>query len=80
MIKNRYLYMLLLLGIVAQTIFAQYSDPNFGKPASGYGSDGTHQVGVISFSNPAYPEKDIEIYHPTDVSGKVPTIFYSHGV
>jgi len=70
--------MLLLLGIVAQTIFAQYSDPNFGKPASGYGSDGTHQVGVISFSNPAYPEKDIEIYHPTDVSGKVPTIFYSH--
>lgn len=57
---------------------AQYSDPNFPKPSSGYGSDGTHTVGVISFTNPYFTSKDIEIYHPSDVSTPVPTLFYSH--
>jgi hypothetical protein len=63
------------------SVFAQtsvYSDPNFTKPASGYGSDGTHTVAVASFSNPYFPSQDINIYYPSDVTGNVPTIFYSH--
>jgi hypothetical protein len=59
-------------------VSAQYSDPNYSKPQSGYGSDGTHTVSVISFPNRNFPDKDIEIYHPADISTKVPTIFYSH--
>ncbi|MDK2771529.1 MAG: T9SS type A sorting domain-containing protein [Flavobacterium sp.] len=58
--------------------YAQYADPNFPKPSSGYGSDGTHTVGVISFANPYFSSKNIEIYHPTDINTPVPTIFYSH--
>jgi hypothetical protein len=57
---------------------AQYADPNIPKPTSGYGTDGTHTIGVIKFTNPYYLLKDIEIYYPSDVTGKVPTIFYSH--
>jgi hypothetical protein len=72
------LYSFFLFALLSFSIQAQYNDPNFPKPASGYGSDGTHTVGVISFSNPAYPAKDIEIYYPSDITGKVPTIFYSH--
>lgn len=70
--------LLFLFCIFTSSVFAQYSDPNFSKPQTGYGSDGTHQVGIISFTNPNYPQKNIEIYHPSDVTTKVPTIFYSH--
>ena len=69
------------LTLAAQMSWAQvsvYSDPNFAKPTSGYGADGTHTVGVISFQNPNFPTKNINIYYPSDVSTKVPTIFYSH--
>jgi hypothetical protein len=72
---------LLLLGTVL-TFFiatAQYSDPNIPKPTSGYGADGTHTVAVESFPNPAFPARNIVIYHPGDIATKVPTIFYSHG-
>jgi hypothetical protein len=59
-------------------VYAQYSDPNFSKPSGGYGSDGPHTIGVISFTNPNYTAKNIEVYYPSDVVGKVPTIFYNH--
>lgn len=68
---------LALLGIAINS-FGQYSDPNFPKPTSGYGSDGSHTIGIISFANPYYPAKNIEIYYPSDITAKVPTIFYSH--
>lgn len=57
---------------------AQYNDPNYPIPASGYGSDGPHSIGVVSFPNPNFQNQDIEIYHPSDIVGQVPTLFYSH--
>lgn len=54
-----------------------YSGP-IAKPLTGYGSDGTHTIGVESFSNPYFPSEDIEIYHPSDITTPVPTLFYSH--
>lgn len=60
------------------SLAAQYSDPNIPKPATGYGADGTHAVDVISFPNPYFTTENIQIFHPSDVTGKVPTIFYSH--
>lgn len=71
----------LLLAIYCLTISslsAQYTDPNFSKPSAGYGSDGSHPVDVVSFINPNFPTKKIEIYHPQDITTPVPTIFYSH--
>lgn len=70
--------LILFLFVTATNSFGQYSDPNYPKPTSGYGADGTHSVEIISFTNPHYPTKNIEIYHPSDISTKVPTIFYSH--
>lgn len=55
-----------------------YNDPNIPKPATGYGADGQHTVGLISFVNSNFPLKNIEIYYPSDITTKVPTIFYSH--
>jgi hypothetical protein len=60
------------------SLSGQYSDPNFPKPSSGYGADGTHTVGIISFTNPNFLTKKIEIYYPSDITTKVPAIFYSH--
>ncbi len=74
----KHLFLLCSCLFLAFKLKAQYSDPNFPKPASGYGADGPHTVGIITFPNPAFPSKDIEIYYPSDISGKVPTIFYSH--
>ena len=65
--------------LAAFAAFAQYEDPNIPKPASGYGADGPHPVGKITFENPYFLGKDIEIYYPEDLSGPVPTIFYNHG-
>jgi len=67
-----------LLFFICFSACAQYNDPNFPKPSSGYGADGTHAVGVKSFTNPNYPAKNIEIYYPADINTSVPTIFYSH--
>ena len=58
---------------------AQYSDPNVGKPSSGYGSDGTYTVASEAFNNANYNGQDIVIYHPQEITTPVPTIFYSHG-
>lgn len=59
--------------------FAQYGDPNLPKPASGYGANGPHQGALISFDNPHFPGKEIEVYYPGDIAGPIPTIFYDHG-
>jgi dienelactone hydrolase len=75
---NKKLLLLIFLQVATQILSAQYSDPNIPKPASGYGADGPHTVGTISFANPAYPAKDIQIFYPSDIIGKVPTLFYSH--
>lgn len=56
----------------------QYSDPNVGKPVSGYGSDGTYTVATESFNNPHYNGENIVIFHPQELTTPVPTIFYSH--
>jgi pimeloyl-ACP methyl ester carboxylesterase len=74
----KYSIIILLLFIPALFVSAQYSDPNIPKPLTGYGADGTHTVGKISFTNPNFSTKDIEIYHPADIGTPVPTIFYSH--
>ncbi|TSJ45593.1 T9SS type A sorting domain-containing protein [Fluviicola chungangensis] len=58
---------------------AQYSDPNVGKPTSGYGSDGTYTVASEAFNNDHYNGENIVIYHPQEITTPVPTIFYSHG-
>lgn len=58
---------------------AQYSDPNVGKPSSGYGSDGPYTVASESFNNVNFPGENIVIYHPQQITTPVPTIFYSHG-
>ena len=58
--------------------FGQYNDPNIPKPTSGYGADGSHTIGIDSFANPNFLLKNIEIFYPSDISTKVPTIFYSH--
>jgi len=57
---------------------AQYSDPNVGKPTSGYGSDGTYTVASEAFNNANFNGQDIVIYHPQEITTPVPTIFYSH--
>ncbi len=58
---------------------SQYSDPNVGKPNSGYGSDGPYTVTSESFNNVNFPGENIVIYHPQEITTPVPTIFYSHG-
>jgi len=58
--------------------FSQYADPNFPKPATGYGCDGSHPVAVETFNNVNFNGHTINIYHPADVTTPVPTIFYSH--
>lgn len=58
---------------------AQYSDPNVGKPTSGYGSDGSYSVTSEAFPNVNFPGENIVIYHPQEITTPVPTIFYSHG-
>lgn len=72
------IYTAVTLLCTAINLWGQYSDPNIPKPTNGYGADGSHTVGVIAFANPNFPAKDIEIYYPSDVTGKVPTIFYNH--
>ncbi|MDD3079200.1 MAG: T9SS type A sorting domain-containing protein [Paludibacter sp.] len=74
--KTLFLFTIIFLNF--SVIFAQYNDPNIPKPTTGYGSDGTHSIGKISFTNPNFTSKNIEIYYPVDVQEPVPTIFYSH--
>ena len=70
---------IILLCCTNTAIRAQlYNDPNFDKPTTGYGADGPHTAAVEDFDNPYYPGQNIKIYHPADITTKVPTIFYSH--
>jgi hypothetical protein len=71
-------YTLSIFLVISLYSFGQYNDPNIPKPTTGYGSDGTHTVGIVSFANPNYPAKKIEIYYPSDITTKVPALFYSH--
>jgi hypothetical protein len=75
----RTLLLTLAFCLTTSVVFSQYSDPNISKPATGYGSDGVHPVGVVSFQNPNFQGKKIEIYYPKDVKTKVPTLFFCHG-
>lgn len=68
-------YLFLILPFLAG---AQYSDPNVGKPTSGYGSDGTYTVASEAFNNDNFNGQNIVIYHPQEITTPVPTIFYSH--
>ena len=64
--------------ITAFSATAQYADPNFPVPTSGYGSNGSHPVAVETFNNVNFTGHTINIYHPQDITTPVPTIFYSH--
>lgn len=64
--------------LLSSHLFGQIYTGPIEKPTSGYGSDGTHTIGVEAFSNPYFPSMDIEIYHPSDILTPVPTLFYSH--
>lgn len=70
--------LLLIYILTGSWFYSQYSDPNIAKPTVGYGADGTHTVGTISFTNPNFLTKNIEIHYPSDATSSVPTIFYSH--
>jgi Secretion system C-terminal sorting domain len=72
-------FFILLAAITAfNNANAQYADPNFPMPTSGYGSNGTHPVAVETFNNVNFTGHTINIYHPADVTTPVPTLFYSH--
>lgn len=58
--------------------FSQLYTGPVAKPVSGYGSDGSRPIGVESFSNPYFTTENIQIFYPSDLSGPVPTLFYSH--
>jgi len=75
---KKFVFTILAIILPATTILAQYNDPNFAIPASGYGSDGSHSVVIESFANPNFFAHPIKIYHPGDISTAVPTLFYSH--
>ncbi len=74
-------YALLLFAFIslAFPLSAQYNDPLFPKPQSGYGADGSYPVEVTTFPSPDFPGEIIEIFHPGGVTGAVPTLFFSHG-
>jgi hypothetical protein len=48
------------------------------RPQSGYGADGTHTVGQVSFNSPLYAGKKVDVFYPKDMTGPRPTIFYAH--
>ncbi len=71
--------LLLALSLFSTSLFAQYDDPLFPKPASGYGADGIYAVGEMSFPSPDFPGETIEVFYPQGVSNAVPTLFFAHG-
>ena len=60
-------------------LFAQYEDPIFPKPVSGYGADGNYAVEITTFPSPDFPGENIEIFAPGGVTTAVPTLFFAHG-
>lgn len=75
----KHAFLLFALISQAMTLSAQYDDPIFPKPQSGYGADGSYPVEVTTFPSPDFPGEIIEIFHPDGVTGAVPTLFFSHG-
>jgi hypothetical protein len=51
------LYALWICFLTSICSLAQYSDPNFSKPDTGYGCDGKPSVGLVSFINANYPAR-----------------------
>lgn len=64
--------------LVAMTLLGQIYTGPIAKPVDGYGSDGSYEVVIESFSNPNFESEDIKIYHPANVTSAIPTLFYSH--
>lgn len=79
MLQRKHAFLLFALFTQAMTVSAQYDDPIFPKPQSGYGADGSYSVEVTTFPSPDFPGETIEIFHPGGVTGAVPTLFFSHG-
>ncbi|MBN2426605.1 MAG: T9SS type A sorting domain-containing protein [Calditrichaceae bacterium] len=57
---------------------AQYEGP-VSPIESGYGATGPYNVSVISFPSPLWPDRNVEIFYPDNISLPVPGIFFSHG-
>jgi Secretion system C-terminal sorting domain len=77
-IQSKWEFILIFLLLHSWTVFGQvYSGP-IPQPTSGYGSDGTHTVEVISFPNPNFISEEIKLFYPSDIPTQVPTLFYSH--
>ncbi|ACU57649.1 alpha/beta hydrolase [Chitinophaga pinensis] len=53
-------------------------DGPIGRPATGYGKDGSYTVAKVSFASPTYAGKQVEIFYPKEATGSRPVIFYSH--
>ncbi|MXN90343.1 T9SS type A sorting domain-containing protein [Flavobacterium sp. Sd200] len=75
---KKYLIKFCLLLFISISGYAQYADPNFPIPATGYGSNGLYTVAVESLVNLNFIGHPIKVYHPAEVTTAVPTIFYSH--
>lgn len=70
----------LAMAMTASLAFAQpYNDPNFPKPTSGYGSDGSYTVAKQEYDHPYFSGEIIEVFYPKEKPGPVPTIFFCHG-
>jgi len=77
--RNRIISLLTVLFVLSGKALGQiYSGPN-PKPTSGYGSDGSYNVAIESFTNVNYPTENIRIFYPSGITSSVPTLFYSHG-
>ena len=70
---------LALIFIVSLALAQPYNDPNFPKPTSGYGSDGSYTVSKLEYDHPYFSGETIEVFYPKEKAGKVPTIFFCHG-
>ena len=71
--------LLLVVSCLTSPLSAQYKDPIFPKPSSGYGADGSYPVEVISFPSPGFSGETVEIFYPGGVTHPVPTLFFAHG-
>ncbi|HRG20053.1 MAG TPA: T9SS type A sorting domain-containing protein [Saprospiraceae bacterium] len=70
---------LALIFMVGLAVAQPYNDPNFPKPTSGYGSDGSYTVDKLEYDHPYFSGETIEVFYPKEKPGKVPTIFFCHG-
>lgn len=76
--KIKYNFILLLVFVSSLNVYSQIYTGPVPKPTSGYGTDGTYTVATESFINPNFLTHDIVVYHPAEITSKVPTLFYNH--